>query len=424
MLLAALLAAALAVQAPAQESVVEVRIHGNHTTPDADVLAIVGEVIGQPATDTLVGAIVERLEKSGRFSGVDVRRRYRSIDDPSEILLMVVVDERPGVSDSDPVAGPWKRVMASGMWLPVLDYVDGYGFTYGARVSFVDLLGPRTRISTPLTWGGERQAQVEVERRFDLGVPVRISGGGGIDRRENPHYEIGDTRTELRVRAEGSPRPWVRFGGSASVADVDFAEFDDRLSRANVGVTLDTRVDPAFPRNAVVASIDWERNAFSGPEPHAPGDPTSATRSGSYVRTTAELQGYVGVVGALVFAVRGHLATSSESAPPYERLLLGGESLLRGHDLGYRAGDNLAAATAELRLPLTSPVRVGQFGVKAFADWGAVYAHGEALADQRFDAGYGGGVFLAATVLSLGMDLAWSQQGDFNYHFSMGVKLK
>ena len=31
----------------------EVRVHGNHTTPDADVLAIVGEIVGKPATDAL-----------------------------------------------------------------------------------------------------------------------------------------------------------------------------------------------------------------------------------------------------------------------------------------------------------------------------------------------------------------------------------
>ena len=37
--------------ASAQESVGivgEVRIHGNHTTPDGDVLALVGSIVGQP----------------------------------------------------------------------------------------------------------------------------------------------------------------------------------------------------------------------------------------------------------------------------------------------------------------------------------------------------------------------------------------
>ena len=70
----------------------------------------------------------------------------------------MLVDEHAAVSTDDLIPGPLKRFRSAGMWLPVLDYADGYGFTYGARVSFVDVLGPRSRISVPLTWGGERKA--------------------------------------------------------------------------------------------------------------------------------------------------------------------------------------------------------------------------------------------------------------------------
>ena len=48
----------------------EVRVHGNHTTPDADILGIVGEVVGKPATDQLIKEIEDRLDKSGRFDGI------------------------------------------------------------------------------------------------------------------------------------------------------------------------------------------------------------------------------------------------------------------------------------------------------------------------------------------------------------------
>ena len=44
--------------------VAEVRVHGNHTTPDADVLAIAGEVIGHSATDALVAAVSDRPLRS------------------------------------------------------------------------------------------------------------------------------------------------------------------------------------------------------------------------------------------------------------------------------------------------------------------------------------------------------------------------
>jgi outer membrane protein assembly factor BamA len=418
-----LLALLLAAQVAAAEVVAEVRIHGNHTTPNDAVLALVGDVVGQPASDALLADIAARIEKSGRFSAVEVRKRYRSIDNPADILLIVVVDERPGVSETEPVVGPWKRITASGMWLPVLHYSDGYGFTYGARFSFIGGLGPRSRITVPLTWGGERQAQVEVERSFERGPIARLVGGGGILRRENPFYDIGDTRTEARVRAESAPRPWLQFGAGTRLADVRFGDYDDRVSGVGADATLDTRVDPAYPRNAVMASVGWERVGFSGLVPPAASEAPPIDRSGSFHRTTTDLRGFVGLMGSSVLAVRGFSVLASSPPPPYEQALLGGASTLRGYDAGYRAGDNLVAAAAEVRIPFTSPIDIGRFGVRAFADWGAVYPHGARMADQRLEAGYGAGVFIHLTVLTMGMDWAWSEYGDFNFHFSMGVQL-
>ncbi len=94
----------------------EVRVHGNHTTPDADILAIVGDVVGQPASDALVAEVTARLERSGRFEGVEVRRRFRSIENPDDILLMIVVDEVPGIDELDLTPGPMKKFWSSGMF--------------------------------------------------------------------------------------------------------------------------------------------------------------------------------------------------------------------------------------------------------------------------------------------------------------------
>ena len=130
----------------------EVRVHGNHTTPDADILGIIGDVIGKPATDQLIEEIQTKLEKSGRFDGIEVRKRFRSIENPDDILLMVMVDEFPGIDEFDITQGkvPSKigRFWSSGMFMPILHSEDGYGFTYGMRTSFVDTLGPRSRITS------------------------------------------------------------------------------------------------------------------------------------------------------------------------------------------------------------------------------------------------------------------------------------
>src|SRR5688572_23852846 len=313
----------------------EVRVHGNHTTPDADVLAIVGEIVGQPATDALIAEVTERLEKSGRFDDVEVRKRFRSIENPDDILLMVMVDEFPGIDEFDlKPPNPLQRFWTSGMFLPILRYDDGYGFTYGVRTSFVNRLGPRSRITMPLSWGGERQARLQLERTFKLGPVDRVAGEFGIGRQENPHYEIGDTRTSFKARVEGAVQRWFRYGVGGGVDDVEFGDVNDRLETFGADATIDTRVDPAFPRNAVHAKFGWERLQFD---------------AGQANRNTVDARGYLGLFGGTVLALRGLSITSDQPLPAYEHNLLGGPSSLRGFDTGYKADDNLAAASAELR---------------------------------------------------------------------------
>src|SRR5688500_3494944 len=263
-LLILLICAATAQAQTGAAVVCEVPVHGNHTTPDARVLEIVGEVVGKPATDALVAEVVDKLERSGQFDSVEVRKRFRSIDNPDDILLMIVVDEFAGVDPLDDYMppNPVRRFWGSGMFLPILFSEDGYGFTYGARVSFVDRFGPRSRISIPLTWGGERQARVQAERTFRSGPIDRISGEAGIGRRVTPHYETADRRTSFTARVQRAARRCLRLGAGGGVDDVTFGDLADTIKRFGADVTLDTRVDPAFPRNAVHATFGWERLNF------------------------------------------------------------------------------------------------------------------------------------------------------------------
>jgi outer membrane protein assembly factor BamA len=388
----------------------EVRVHGNHTTPDADILAIVGDVVGKPATDALVTEISTKLERSGRFDGVEVRKRFRSIENPDDIRLMVVVDEVPGIDPLDLTPSPMKKFWSSGMFLPILHSEDGYGLTYGARFSFVERLGPRSRITIPLTWGGERGARVQVERAFKTGPIERIAGEYGITQRENPHFEIDDRRIGYAARLDAAPARWLRFGAGGRSDEVRFGDVDDTVSRVGADATIDTRVDPAFPRNAVHATFGFDRLNFD---------------AGRANQKKADVRGYVGLLGQTVLALRGVGIFTDTALPPYEQLLLGGAANLRGYDAGYKAGNNLAAVSAELRIPITSPLTIGRFGVKAFADAGTIYGVGEKLSDQHFDdRGIGGGAYLHLTVVSLSLDVARSRAGDTRFHFGMGVTFK
>ena len=402
----AFFASSAAAQPASPGVVAEVRIHGNHTTPDADVLAIVGDVVGKPATDALIADVGKRLDDSKRFDSIDVRKRYRSIDNPDDILLMVLVDEVTAITDEDLTPGPLKKFRSSGMFMPVLNSEDGYGFTYGMRVSFVDQLGPRSRISFPLTWGGERQARAQLERSFSRGPIDRLSGEAGIGRRENPHFEIADTRVTVKARAESVAQRWLRLGVGGGYDDVKFGDSRERINRFGGDVTIDTRVDPGFPRNAVHAIFGVERLGYD---------------SGRANRRTADVRAYAGVLGQTVLAVRGLSVTSKTPLPLYEQNLLGGDANLRGFDAGYTANDNVVAVSAELRIPVTSPLSIGRFGVKVFTDAGAAYAAGEQLADQKLEAGYGGGVYFHMTILRMSLDVAKAKDQSWKWHFGLGV---
>ena len=80
----------------------------------------------------------------------------------------------------------------------------------------------------------------------------------------------------------------------------------------------------------------------------------------------------------------------------------------------------LVAGTLELRVPLTSPISVGKFGMRAFVDRGTVYDRGQRFADQDLKQGYGGGLFFALPTFSMNLDLAYSSEKNFRLHFTGG----
>jgi outer membrane protein assembly factor BamA len=390
----------------AQETIAEIRVHGNHTTPDADVIGLSGLKPGDPATDARLAEAEQALRTSNRFDDVELRKRFRSIDNPADILIMIVIDERAGVSADDLTPGFGARVHSSMVWWPILNYADGYGFTYGIRPAFTDPIGQDSMLSFPFSWGGERRAGVELERSFN-DQRTRAGVAFWINRRVNPFFDVPDVRQQVRFEADHAIGPWMRVGGSARIAQVEFGDSDD--ARHVVGgphVTFDTRIDPLFPRNAIHTRIGWEAVSFE---------------TGSAGRWTTDARGYIGIGPRTVVALRGQLERSDGPLPEAEQSLLGGWDSLRGYRTGHRAGDSMAAVSAEVRVPLNSPLHVSKLGVKAFIDAGTVWNSGTSLGDQPFEHGIGGGVFLGAAVMKLDLDIAWPEDGKPRVHFAMGI---
>jgi hypothetical protein len=400
-----------------QEVVTEVRVHGNAYLRDDEVVRLSGVKLGQTLGPDGVREIKQRLERSGYFETVEIRKGYRSLEMGGDVSLVLLVHERPGqtseLAGDGPSTTPWKRLKSRLMFLPIVDYTDGYGLTYGGRVSTVDLLGAGERISTPLTWGGTRRAAVEVERTFKRGPLSRVQSTFGILQRENPRFEIDDRRITWTARAERSFAGLVRAGLETSRSAVDFAALDDRLWTVGADVTLDTRGDPAFPRNAVLLGTSWTRLHVSP----AAGEP-GATDINRY---TTDARGYLGVVRQAVVAGRVLYSTADRTLPPYERLLLGGSSTLRGFASGTYDGDRLLATSAELRVPITSVLSGAKLGVVAFVDAAKTFDVGRRASDVEWHRGVGGGVFLIATIVRLNLDVAHGlKDGTTRVHLAMG----
>ena len=393
-----------AAQAP--EKITEIRVHGNHTTPDADVLALSGLAPGAEASEARLKEAEQKLKSTHRFEGVELRKRYLSITDPSQVLVMIVVDEHPAVSTSDLTPGAFKKFRAMQMWMPILKHEDGYGFTYGARLAFKDSLGERSRLSVPMTWGGERRIGLEAERSFDGPISI-VRGGVSLYQRVNPYFEVPDRRTEARVEADKLFTSWLRAGVDARVANVQFGPgYDHQHSAVGFHTVVDTRIDPSFPRNAIHTRVGWERLYFGG----------------DAGRWSTDARGYVGLPGgSLVLALRGQLIKADNILPSAEQSLLGGSGTVRGYETGHRVGDNLFATSAELRIPMNSPLNVGRFGFKAFVDAGTVWNAGARYDDEKFDRGIGGGIYLGAGPFIMDLDIAKPRVGNVRAHFGMGV---
>ena len=413
MALVLLVASSSLARQTASEVVSELRVHGNYSIPDADVVRLAGVEPGDEIGPGALETIAARLRASDRFDDVDVRKRYMSLTRTDAVALILLVRERPAPVRGGPLVRALSAASRRTLLLPMLDYTEGHGLTYGARLTLVDVLGERGKLSAPLTVGGTRQAALELEKRFDAGPVHTVRGGVSASRLENPHYRVGDRRVSVWLGADRRIVDALRISAEVGWADVRFGPIDEPLATYQVAMEVDTRRNPGFPRDAVFVRAGWQWL-----DPGRRGAPISMPR--------VDARGFLGLSGRTVLAVRARYQGASAAVPAYAQPLLGGVGsggvvAVRGQRLGARAGDRLAAASVELRLPLTSPLSFGTLGVRLFFDTGATYSVTERLGRTRFSQGAGAGVFFNAAFLTLQFDAAHDLRGGARLHVGTGV---
>ncbi|MGB7218971.1 MAG: BamA/TamA family outer membrane protein, partial [Vicinamibacterales bacterium] len=389
-----------------REVLTAIQVQGNVAATDAEVRRIAGVEVGAPVGATLVDEVTARLRASNRFESVEVRKRFASIADPSQIVLVIIVNEGPVkiefTGDPDNPTRVVRRRGPNLLFAPILSSEDGYGFTYGARFARLNPVGAKSRLSFPATWGGEKKAAIDLDKTFGDERISRVLVSGSISRRTNPFFNADDDRRGVQLRGERDVLSAVRVGATVGWQNVSFLGVDESFTQAGADIRLDTRPDPVLPRNAVYVRAAWDRLGLSG---------------GSANRSTLDARGYVGVFRQNVLAVRALRQDSDTPLPLYLKPMLGGMSNLRGFHAGTAIGDTLAAGSAELIIPLTSPLNFGQFGVSAFHDLGTVYNKGERLADQKWRRSYGGSVWFSAAFVRLNLAVAHGLGATTRVHF-------
>ena len=238
------------------------------------------------------------------------------------------------------------------MFLPILNYADGYGFTYGGAFSTVDLLGAGERLSVPLTWGGTRRAALELERTFKRGplTPRRVE----LRHLAAREPALRDRRSARRVdgRAERS------FAGSSAPASTRRRA---RWTSAARRSALDGR-RRRRARHARRPGIPAQRRVSSAPA--GTGCTSAASRPDQPLHDRrARLPRRHRPGGARRPRAVLH---RRRAAPRYERLLLGGASTLRGfgparstaiacrHVRGAAGADHVGAERRELGVTASS----------------------------------------------------------------------
>src|SRR5262245_7295301 len=226
-----------------------------------------------PVDADTVDAVATRLRTSKKFEQVEVLKRFASIADPSQIALVIVVDEGPvtfhadgtvteGADKPPGIPGVTRRTGANLMLMPILKFEDGYGFSYGARAAIPDVAGKGSRVSFPATWGGDKRAGVEFDRPMKVGLS-RVQAGSAIGRRRNPFFHENDDRAGVWLRGYRDSARRLRLGAGGEWQHVSFGAISDRYFQTGGDVTLDTRIDPLLARNAVYARAGWSHLAFA-----------------------------------------------------------------------------------------------------------------------------------------------------------------
>jgi outer membrane protein insertion porin family len=414
LVLAAAPASAQAVMGPLAQhqgrTITAIAIEGHRVTRDDVIRREIHSAVGDPLRTDVVMDDVQRLDNLSVFAQIQVDAQ------PFEHGVRVVY-----------------RLKEMPSWVPFpgFSYTEQDGFSAGVKVSALNLAGRAISLSANAYFGGAEQYTARVAWPWIGGNHVSTEFYGALINRTDTLNEFEETSYELTPEVGAWLGEHGRLKGKLSFfrmqSDVDgktlSPDNDDHLFRFGLSVGWDSRNSWRFPRGGWQNEIELWRTV---------GD-------GSFWSVNLDSRRWIPVTGRQRLMLSGlaslQSGTVDEDVPGYLIYRMGGANSIRGYsieDLGRRLyGKNQLIGTAEYSFNLL-PLRrwdIWKFALSLgldfalFTDLGIAWSESRDLAAHRARAGVGAGFRLLVPGLEMTrFDVAWSEEGGFQFHFASGTK--
>jgi len=394
------------------QKVIQVHLAGHKVTKEFVITREMETRVGEPLKVDTILADVQRLENLSIFAEIRVTGEAHA----GGVGVTFTFKEMPTYI---PFVG--------------ISYTEENGFSGGPGISSLNLSGRDMSLSATAYFGGSDQYKVAYSWPWIGGDHVSLDFVGARLDRADTLNDFQETSYEFTPQVGRYFRKNGRIKAKFSLfrmgSDVDGKTLSpdnhDDLARLGVSVGWDTRDSWTIPRSGWRNELEVWKTGFGG--------------DGDFWTLIVDLRKYVpiGKRQRLMFAGLASLqnGTVGVDIPEYMIYRLGGANSIRGYSLDQLGrqlyGKSQVLGTVEYSynlVPLRSwslskfSFRLG-LDVALFTDGGLAWSTSEEFKWKRGRAGLGGGLrLLVPGTEMVRFDLAWSEQGGFQFHFAGGSK--
>jgi outer membrane protein insertion porin family len=390
--------------------VTAIRIDGNQVTREHVISREMETRAGEPFHFAALEADLQRLENLGIFAETNVVAEA----DGEGVRLTLQVREAPAL-----------------LLLPSFLYTEENGFSWGVALSAPNLTGRSIGLSARAYFGGTGQRWAKLSHPWIKGNHLSLDFYGGERERLDTMNVFNEDSWEFTPGVGTWLGRHGRLRGFFSLfqmqSDVDGKTLDpdneDKLFRLGFSAGYDTRDSWRDPRTGWKNEIEIIRSA---------GD-------GSFWTLNLDLRRYLPTFNRQHLMLSNLLTLQSgtvgEDVPGYLTYYLGGANTIRGYaleELGPTLnGKNQLLTTAEYNFKLVDLARRDFFKwsfslgleLAVFADAGIAWSESPDFGWKRYRAGLGAGLrLLVPGSEQVRLDLGWSPEGGFLFHFGSGTK--